>query len=92
MKLWSHIADADWIFHIAHEVQEIQREYLNALGFFPKSWNSFNINFVLLYVCLIRDYIQCVVQEIPERGMELPSMFMAVGFPCRTSKLWSKWV
>ncbi|KAK2570765.1 Homogentisate 1 [Acropora cervicornis] len=23
-------------------------------------------------------------EEIPERGMELPSMFMAVGFPCRT--------
>ena len=50
-------------------------------------WNSFNINFVLLYVCLIRDCIQYVAQEIPERGMELPSMFTAVAFRCRTSKL-----
>ena len=51
------------------------------------SWNSFNINFVLFYVCLIRDYIQYVAQEIPERGMELPSTFTAVAFRCRTSKL-----
>ena len=53
------------LFILLMEYERFKKNILMLQAFFPESWNSFKINFVLLYVCLIRDYIQYVAQEIP---------------------------